>query len=107
VKAAVLREIPSALEIDDVQIDGPGPREVLINTAAAGVCHSDLHFMEGLYPYPTPAVLGHESAGVVEAVGSDVTYVKPATTSSPACRCSAAAASSARRGTRAAAPRRA
>jgi S-(hydroxymethyl)glutathione dehydrogenase/alcohol dehydrogenase len=77
VKAAVLREIPSALEIDDVQIDGPGPREVLVNTAAAGVCHSDLHFMEGLYPYPTPAVLGHESAGVVEAVGSDVTYVKP------------------------------
>ena len=76
-KAAVLREIPSALEIDDVQIDTPGPREVLINTAAAGVCHSDLHFMEGKYPYPTPAVLGHESAGVVEAVGSDVTYVKP------------------------------
>lgn len=76
-KAAVLREIPSALEIDEVQIDAPGPREVLINTAAAGVCHSDLHFMEGKYPYPTPAVLGHESAGVVEAVGSDVTYVKP------------------------------
>jgi S-(hydroxymethyl)glutathione dehydrogenase/alcohol dehydrogenase len=77
VKAAVLREIPSELVIDEVQVDAPGPREVLVNTAAAGVCHSDLHFMEGLYPYPTPAVLGHESAGVVEAVGSDVTYVKP------------------------------
>ena len=76
-KAAVLREIPSELVIDEVQIDKPGPREVLVNTAAAGVCHSDLHFMEGLYPYPTPAVLGHESAGIVEAVGSDVTYVKP------------------------------
>ena len=76
-KAAVLREIPSELVIDEVQIDQPGPREVLVNTAAAGVCHSDLHFMEGKYPYPTPTVLGHESAGVVEAVGSDVTYVKP------------------------------
>lgn len=76
-KAAVLREIPGRLEIDEVQIDGPGPREVLIDTAAAGVCHSDLHFMEGKYPYPTPAVLGHESAGVVAAVGSDVTYVAP------------------------------
>lgn len=76
-KAAVLREIPGQLEIDDVQLDDPGPREVLIRTAAAGVCHSDLHFMEGKYPYPTPAVLGHESAGIVEAVGRDVTYVQP------------------------------
>ena len=76
-KAAVLQEIPGQLVIDDVQIDKPGPREVLIKTSAAGCCHSDLHFMEGKYPYPTPAVLGHESAGIVEAVGSDVTYVKP------------------------------
>jgi S-(hydroxymethyl)glutathione dehydrogenase/alcohol dehydrogenase len=44
---------------------------------AAGVCHSDLHFQNGSYPYPLPAVLGHESAGVVEAVGADVSYVKP------------------------------
>jgi S-(hydroxymethyl)glutathione dehydrogenase / alcohol dehydrogenase len=76
-KAAVLRNIPGDLEIADVAIDKPGPREVLVRTVAAGLCHSDLHFMEGSYPYPTPAVLGHESAGVVEAVGSDVTYVKP------------------------------
>jgi len=76
-KAAVLQSIPGELVIDDVQIDKPGPREVLIKTAAAGCCHSDLHFMEGKYPYPTPAVMGHESAGIVEAVGSDVTYVKP------------------------------
>src|SRR4051794_39568324 len=76
-KAAVLQEIPGQLVIDDVQIDKPGPREVLVKTSAAGCCHSDLHFMEGKYPYPTPAVLGHESAGIVEAVGSDVTYVKP------------------------------
>jgi len=44
---------------------------------AAGVCHSDLHFAEGLYPYPLPTVLGHESAGIVEQVGSEVRSVKP------------------------------
>ena len=76
-KAAVLREINKPLTIEDVQISKPGPREVLVRTAAAGVCHSDLHFQNGSYPYPLPAVLGHESAGVVEAVGSDVHYVKP------------------------------
>ncbi len=76
-RAAVLREIPGKLEIDDVQIDKPGPREVLVRTAAAGLCHSDLHFIEGKYPWATPVVLGHESAGVVEAVGDQVTYVQP------------------------------
>ena len=50
---------------------------MLVRTAAAGLCHSDLHFIEGAYPTPVPVVLGHESAGVVEAVGEDVTYVKP------------------------------
>ncbi len=76
-KAAVLNAIPGQLEIEDVEIGEPGPREVLITTKAAGLCHSDLHHMEGKYPYPCPAVLGHESAGVVEAVGSMVTYVQP------------------------------
>ena len=76
-KAAVLREINKPLEIEDIQYGNPAPREVLVRTVAAGVCHSDLHFQNGSYPYPLPAVLGHESAGVVEAVGSDVTYVKP------------------------------
>src|SRR5690606_18414782 len=75
-KAAVLREVGTPLQIEDVQIDKPGPREVLIRTVAAGVCHSDLHFIEGAYPHPLPAVLGHESAGVVEAVGADVRMVK-------------------------------
>lgn len=75
-KAAVLHEIPGQLTIDDVRIDAPGPHEVLINTAAAGLCHSDLHFIEGTYPHPTPTVLGHESAGIVEAVGSEVSYVQ-------------------------------
>jgi S-(hydroxymethyl)glutathione dehydrogenase/alcohol dehydrogenase len=76
-KAAVLREVGTPLQIEDVQIDKPGPREVLIRTVAAGVCHSDLHFIEGSYPHPLPAVLGHESAGVVEAVGAEVRTVKP------------------------------
>jgi S-(hydroxymethyl)glutathione dehydrogenase/alcohol dehydrogenase len=76
-RAAILREIPGKLEIDDVQIDKPGPHEVLVRTAAAGLCHSDLHFIEGKYPWMTPAVLGHESAGVVESVGEQVAYVQP------------------------------
>lgn len=76
-KAAVLREVNAPLSIEDVQTAAPGPREVLVRTAAAGVCHSDLHFQNGSYPYPLPAVLGHESAGIVEAVGADVNYVKP------------------------------
>jgi S-(hydroxymethyl)glutathione dehydrogenase / alcohol dehydrogenase len=76
-KAAVLREVGKPLTIENVQINKPGPHEVLIRTVAAGVCHSDLHFLEGSYPYPLPAVLGHESAGVVEQVGSEVRTVKP------------------------------
>ncbi len=76
-KAAVLNQIPGQLDIENIDVDSPGPREVLIETKAAGLCHSDLHFMEGLYQYPTPAVLGHESAGVVVEVGSDVSYVQP------------------------------
>ena len=75
-KAAVLREVGQPLQIEDVSIGKPGPREVLIRTKAAGVCHSDLHFIEGSYPHPLPAVLGHESAGIVEAVGSEVRTVK-------------------------------
>ena len=50
---------------------------MLVRTVATGVCHSDLHFVEGLWPHPTPAVLGHEAAGIVERVGSEVTYLKP------------------------------
>jgi S-(hydroxymethyl)glutathione dehydrogenase/alcohol dehydrogenase len=76
-KAAVLREVRTPLTIEDVQISKPGPQEVLIRTAAAGVCHSDLHFIEGSYPHPLPAVLGHESAGIVEQVGSEVRGLKP------------------------------
>ena len=76
-KAAVLREVGKPLSIEDVQVSKPGPREVLIRTVAAGVCHSDLHFQTGAYIYPMPTVLGHESAGIVEEVGRDVSYVQP------------------------------
>ena len=76
-KAAVFHGPNQPLTIENLEIAKPGPREVLVRTAVAGLCHSDLHFIEGKYPWPAPAVLGHESAGVVEAVGSDVTYLKP------------------------------
>src|SRR5436190_625117 len=76
-KAAVLHAPNQPLTIEDVALTKPQAREVLLRTAFAGLCHSDLHFIDGLYPHPTPCVLGHESAGVVEAVGEDVTYVKP------------------------------
>ena len=76
-KAAVLNEQPGALSIEDITVDAPGANEVLVRVVGAGLCHSDLHFMEGTFRTPLPSVLGHESAGVVEAVGSDVTYCKP------------------------------
>ncbi|AYC34074.1 alcohol dehydrogenase [Pseudomonas cavernae] len=76
-KAAVFHQVGAPLTIEDVAISKPGPREVLVRTAAVGVCHSDLHFVDGAYPHPTPVVLGHEAAGIVEAVGSEVRTVKP------------------------------
>lgn len=76
IRAAVLRELGS-VTIEDVEIDEPGPNEVIVKTAAAGVCHSDLHYVEGLYHDELPLIPGHESAGVIEAVGANVTYVQP------------------------------
>ncbi len=76
-KAAVFREVNTPMEVEEIDVSKPGPREVLIRTAAAGVCHSDLHFFNGTYPGQTPMVLGHESAGIVEQVGDDVHYVQP------------------------------
>lgn len=76
-RAAVLHEPNQPLVIEDVEVRKPKAHEVLLRTAVAGLCHSDLHFMEGLYPHPLPAVLGHESSGIVEAVGSEVTHVSP------------------------------
>jgi S-(hydroxymethyl)glutathione dehydrogenase/alcohol dehydrogenase len=75
-KAAVLIEPGKPLAIEDLVISKPGPHEVLIRTAACGLCHSDLHFILGSYPHPLPAVPGHEAAGIVEAIGSEVRTVK-------------------------------
>ena len=62
-KAAVLTEVKQPLVVQEIEgSDEPGPGHVLVKTAASGVCHSDLHFIEGLWPMPLPAVLGHEAA---------------------------------------------
>lgn len=74
-KAAVMRSPGEPLIVEQVAIADPGPSEVLVRVAAAGLCHSDLAFLEGSYEHETPVVLGHESAGIVERVGSDVTTV--------------------------------
>ena len=76
-KAAIMVGANEPVEIHDISIDQPGPREVLIRTGASGVCHSELHFLQGLYSQNTPTVLGHEGAGTVEKVGELVSYVKP------------------------------
>lgn len=61
------------LEIRDIELDEPGPDEVLIKISAAGLCHSDLSVVDGNRPRPTPMLLGHESAGTVEKCGENVT----------------------------------
>jgi len=77
VKAAVMRANNAPLEIEDLTIDSPGPGEVLLKTSASGICHSDLHVIEGGLPMPPPCVLGHEPAGIVEEVGAGVTDFAP------------------------------
>jgi len=72
-----MRATNTPLTIEDVDLDTPGTGEVVVKVAAAGLCHSDLHYIEGWYEIATPVVLGHESAGVVEEVGAGVTYVSP------------------------------
>ncbi|MFE1749578.1 Zn-dependent alcohol dehydrogenase [Streptomyces anandii] len=63
--------------VDDLEVRDPGPGEVRVAVAAAGLCHSDLSVVDGTIPFPVPVVLGHEGAGVVEAVGAGVTHVAP------------------------------
>jgi S-(hydroxymethyl)glutathione dehydrogenase/alcohol dehydrogenase len=77
VRAAVLTHTPGDLEILDLEVDKPGPHEVLVRTAAVGLCHSDLHGLIGAIPVRTPSCLGHEAAGVVEAVGDQVEEFAP------------------------------
>ncbi len=76
-KAAIFEEANKPLSIEDIDIIDPRPSEVLVRTVCSGVCHSDLHFVDGLWSLPLPTVLGHEAAGVVEKVGDQVSYVKP------------------------------
>lgn len=76
-KAAMFHGPQQPLTIEDVEIAKPIGREVLVRTVASGVCHSDLHFVDGFYQFPAPAVLGHEAAGIVEEVGPHVTEFKP------------------------------
>ncbi len=85
IRAAVLRQMGLArpyveskpLAIEEVELDPPGPGEVLVRVAAAGLCHSDLSVIDGARPRPLPMVLGHEGAGVVEQVGEGVSDLAP------------------------------
>ena len=72
-----MREFNTPLELEDLEIDDPGPGEVLLKTAASGICHSDLTVIEGGLPVPPPCVLGHEPSGIVEAVGEGVIDFAP------------------------------
>jgi NADPH:quinone reductase-like Zn-dependent oxidoreductase len=84
IKAAVLNtmgvEAPYAkskpLSIEEVELDDPGHGEVLVKIGAAGLCHSDLSVIDGNHPRPIPMVLGHETAGIVEKLGSGVDDLK-------------------------------
>jgi S-(hydroxymethyl)glutathione dehydrogenase/alcohol dehydrogenase len=78
IRAAVLRHPSEHVEVEDVELDAPRGGEVLVKVAAAGVCHSDVRHADGeLGAGLWPAVMGHEGAGVVEAVGEGVTHVAP------------------------------
>src|SRR5918998_3956021 len=76
-RAAVLYEVKTPLKAEDLEVLDIHPEEVLVKTAASGVCHSDLHIIKGENPFPLPVVLGHEAAGIVEKVGSAVKDLNP------------------------------
>ncbi len=76
-KAAIFRGIGKPLTIEDIDIAQPEAHEVLIKVAASGLCHSELHVFDGSLPMPSPGVFGHEAAGIVEAVGSQVKDFAP------------------------------
>ncbi|OQR59232.1 alcohol dehydrogenase [Streptomyces maremycinicus] len=77
VRAAVLPAIGAPLEITEIDLPDPGPGQVRVRLAAAGVCHSDLSLSDGTMRLPLPAVLGHEGAGTVVAVGEGVDHLAP------------------------------
>lgn len=76
-KAAVLHKVDAPLTIETVTMSALAPTDVLVRNRASGLCHTDLEVIQGSLAYPLPIVLGHEGAGIVEAVGSAVTLVKP------------------------------
>lgn len=76
-KAAVLYEAGAPLRMEDLRLEAPRAGEVLVRIGAAGVCHSDYHYMRGDLVTPLPVVLGHEGAGIVEKVGEGVSTVQP------------------------------
>ena len=71
-RAAVLHQIDTPLRVQEVEMAALRPGDVLVRVHASGLCHTDLEVMQGSLAYPLPIVLGHEGAGIVEAVGSDV-----------------------------------
>jgi S-(hydroxymethyl)glutathione dehydrogenase/alcohol dehydrogenase len=76
-RAAVFHAPGQPLEVEELEIAEPGPRDVVVRMAAVGICGTDLHSIKGEWTRPTPSVLGHEGAGVVEAVGDDVSSLRP------------------------------
>ncbi|MFD0004264.1 NAD(P)-dependent alcohol dehydrogenase [Streptomyces sp. NPDC127178] len=76
-RAAVVESGGAPFTLSDVQLDEPGPHEAVVRMVATGLCHTDLGVASGGLPFPLPGVLGHEGAGVVEAVGPEVTGVAP------------------------------
>ncbi|NQZ99317.1 MAG: Zn-dependent alcohol dehydrogenase [Myxococcales bacterium] len=76
-KAAIFEKAHQPLTIEDVEQRPTQAGEVQVRTVCSGVCHSDMHFLDGAWAMPMPCVLGHEASGVVESVGENVTYVKP------------------------------
>jgi len=77
IHAAVLRERETPLVLEDIELDSPRDREVVVRIVATGVCHSDVSVINGDLPLPTPIILGHEGSGIVEAVGAQVTKLVP------------------------------
>ena len=76
-RAAVVESGGAPFTLSDVELAEPGPHEAVVRMVATGLCHTDLGVASGGLPFPLPGVLGHEGAGVVEAVGSAVTGVAP------------------------------
>ena len=76
-KAAVLWEVNTPWSVEEIDLDPPGPGEVLVKIAASGMCHSDEHLVTGDLPFAPPIIGGHEGAGVVQEVGEGVSWLAP------------------------------